>query len=57
MPEMQEQTLFIGEVPVLANFLGTPEEAAQKGTILFYHGFTASKNNYTDILELFSKAG
>lgn len=40
---IHEHNEMLGKAPVLICFKGTPKEAARRGTILFYHGFTAAK--------------
>lgn len=49
--------LTLASAPALALFRVSPADSARKGTILFYHGFGASKENYAPVLSQFAEAG
>ncbi len=49
--------LHLASAPALALFQDGPEENAQRGTILFYHGFGESKDKYVEVLTRFAAAG
>jgi alpha-beta hydrolase superfamily lysophospholipase len=56
---MQTKSLYLklASAPALALFQTSPEESARHGTILFYHGFSESKDNYVEVLTRFATAG
>jgi alpha-beta hydrolase superfamily lysophospholipase len=47
----------IATAPALALFDGSSEQSGKCGTILFYHGFGASKERHIDELRLLADAG
>ncbi len=49
--------LTFASAPALALFRGSPEDRAKLGTILFYHGFGQSKEDYRAVLSQFAEAG
>src|SRR5260370_8039520 len=49
--------LTLASAPVLVMFRGFPEDKARQGTILFYHGFGASKETYVSVLQHLAEAG
>lgn len=44
-------------IPAALHFRGTPEQAAERGTVLFYHGFGGSKDRVTSYAEALAVAG
>ena len=48
--------LSLASVPALAMFRQSPERGAKRGTILFYHGFRDSKEEYKPILQRLADA-
>ncbi|MEO8955514.1 MAG: alpha/beta fold hydrolase [Ktedonobacteraceae bacterium] len=49
--------LTLASAPALAMFHESPEDGARQGTILFYHGFGRSKEDYVTVLSQFAEAG
>ncbi|GII05898.1 hypothetical protein Pta02_79060 [Planobispora takensis] len=47
----------IAGVPALVRFQGSPERAAERGTVLFYHGFSGHKEKMTAYLTGIAEAG
>ncbi len=54
---MQAKSLYLKLAPALALFQHSPGESAQRGTILFYHGFGESKDTYIEVLTRLAAAG
>jgi uncharacterized protein len=49
--------LTLASAPALVLFRGSPEDSARQGTILFYHGFGASKETCVAVLSGLAEAG
>lgn len=47
----------IAGVPALLRYRGSPEQAAQHGTVLLYHGFGGAKERLSDYLAALAEAG
>jgi dienelactone hydrolase len=43
MTGLARQALEVGGAPAVCHYRGTPEHAAERGTVLFYHGFGGDK--------------
>ena len=41
---MQQRSLVLASAPALVMYDEVPQESGRRGTILFYHGFGASKD-------------
>ncbi len=54
---MKSIHLTLASAPALVMFRGFPEDKARQGTILFYHGFGASKETYVSVLQHLAEAG
>ncbi|QBD75702.1 alpha/beta fold hydrolase [Ktedonosporobacter rubrisoli] len=54
---LQTMYLTLATAPARILFYGTARESAQRGTILFYHGFGQSKDDYSEVLEQLARAG
>lgn len=54
---MKSIRLTLPSAPALVMFRGFPEDRARQGTILFYHGFGASKETYVSVLQRLAEAG
>jgi uncharacterized protein len=54
---MISQHFSLVSAPALALFHGPAEQRARQGTILFYHGFGASKETYVSVLQRLAEAG
>ena len=50
-------TLRIAGVPALLRYRGSPEEAAERGAVLCYHGFGGAKARLADYLDALAGAG
>jgi len=50
-------TASLGGVPALLRYRGSPELAAEHGTVLFYHGFGGTKERTDDYLTALAEAG
>jgi dienelactone hydrolase len=57
MATVDRMTASIGDVPALLRYRGSPERAAEHGTVLFYHGFGGTKERAEDYLTALAKAG
>ena len=49
--------LSLASAPALVLFRGSPKDGARQGTILFYHGFGQSKEDYVPVLSQLAEAG
>jgi hypothetical protein len=47
----------IAGVPALVRFRGSPEAAAERGTVLYYHGFGGDKGRCEPYLTALAQAG
>ena len=47
----------IAGVPALVRFRGSPEAAAERGTVLYYHGFGGDKGRCEPYLTALAEAG
>jgi dienelactone hydrolase len=54
---MKSLRLMLASAPALVLFRDSPQESAQHGTILFYHGFGASKESCVPVLSQLATAG
>ncbi|GCE09590.1 alpha/beta hydrolase family protein [Dictyobacter aurantiacus] len=54
---MESIRLELTSAPILAIFQDDPEERAKRGTVLFYHGFGQSKDDYVPVLQRLAAAG
>lgn len=57
MSKPRQTHLTLADAPCLAVSKDSPGQAAQKGLVLFYHGFTANKEVNLPELELLAEAG
>lgn len=55
--DMKSLHLPLASAPSLVIFHGIAEERARQGTILFYHGFGQTKDDYVSILQQLAEAG
>jgi len=55
--DMKTLHLPLASAPSLVLFRGIAEERARLGTILFYHGFGKSKDDYVPVLQRLAEAG
>ncbi|SDK76350.1 hypothetical protein SAMN05421874_11113 [Nonomuraea maritima] len=55
--EVREKVDEIAGVPALVRFHGEPERAAERGTVLFYHGFSGHKERMTGYLTGIAEGG
>lgn len=57
MTDLAQRTATVAGVPALLHFAGSPEWAAERGTVLFYHGFGGSKVRVSGYAEALAAAG
>ena len=54
---IREENTRVADIPTLLVYRNTPQEAAKKGTILFYHGLAANKETGVKELNSLAEAG
>ncbi|MGI9005006.1 MAG: alpha/beta fold hydrolase [Streptosporangiaceae bacterium] len=57
MAELPHDAVTVAGVPVLLYVRGSPERAAGRGTVLFYHGFGGTKDRVAGYAQVLATAG
>jgi dienelactone hydrolase len=57
MTEVGQHSVAIAVVPAVLHFIGSPQAAAERGSVLFYHGFGGAKDRVAGYATALAEAG